>query len=79
MTCPPCESTAPPAHLDLGRKAHLRFSTTPLVFSPIRTTSVMRSGSTISSGSSDRRPRLRQNGILPVTMSFAIVSSPRKL
>jgi hypothetical protein len=56
MTSPPCESTAPRAHLDLGRRAHLRVSTTPLVFSPIRTTSVMRSGSTITSCYSDRRP-----------------------
>jgi hypothetical protein len=78
-TCPPCEATVPPAHPDLGRRAHLRISTTRLVFSPIRTTSVMHSGGTISSCYSARRLRLRQNGILLVTMSFAIVRSPRKL
>jgi hypothetical protein len=78
MTCPPCESTAPPAHPNLGRRAHLRVSTTRLVFSPIRTTSVMRSGSTLSSYYSDRRPRLRQNGILPVTI-FRHREVPRKL
>jgi hypothetical protein len=63
----------------LGTRAHLRVSATGLVCGPIRTTSAMGFGSTIASYDSDRRPRRGQNGILPVTMSFAIVKSPRKL